>query len=99
RPVMHRFLVSPSYFETLGVKIVTGRPFGDADRASSEPVVIVSQAAQRAFWRNQDPIGTRVRFGSDTPWMTVVGVAADVLNRRLSEAPQPILYQPLEQSS
>ncbi len=99
RPVAHNFQVSSGYFETMGIRIVAGRPFTASDRAGSEPVVIVSQAAARMFWRDRDAVGQRVRFAPDTPWMTVVGVAGDVLNRRLTETPQPLLYQPLEQSS
>jgi predicted permease len=99
RPVMHSFQVSPSYFETMGVRIVRGRPFAESDRTGAEPVAIVSETAARMFWRGQDPIGGRVRLTPGAPWMTVVGVAGDVLNRRLSEAPQPILYRSLEQSS
>jgi putative ABC transport system permease protein len=99
RPTMHNFQVSPGYFETMDIRIVRGRAFNDADRVGSEPVAIVSEAAARMFWKGRDPVGERLRLGPDFPWMTVVGVAGDVLNRRLTEPPQPILYQPLEQSS
>ena len=99
RPVMHSFLVSPSYFATMHVQIVRGRSFNDFDRAGSEPVAIVSEAAARTFWRGRDPIGERIRLAPELPWMTVIGIAGDVLNRRLSEAPQPILYRPLDQAS
>jgi putative ABC transport system permease protein len=99
RPVMHSFQVSPGYFETMRVRVLKGRPFSDFDRAGTEPVAIVSEAAARTFWRGRDPIGDRLRLGPDLPWMTIVGVAGDVLNRRLNEPPQPILYQALDQSS
>jgi predicted permease len=99
RPVIQNFQVSPGYFATMGVRILAGRPFTDADRAGSEPVAIVSETAARMFWKDQDPVGKRLRFSPETPWMTVIGVAGDVLNRRLSEPPQPILYRSLEQSS
>jgi putative ABC transport system permease protein len=99
RPVVHLFQVSPSYFETMGIRVMKGRGFTDSDRAGSEEVVLVSQTAARMFWKDSDPVGRRVRFSPDLPWMTIVGVAGDVLNRRLTESPQPILYRPLEQSS
>ena len=99
RPVMYSFQISPGYFETMGVRILRGRPFTDADRAGSEPVAIVSDTAARSFWKGRDPIGDRLRLGPDQPWMTVIGVAGDVLSRRMTDAPQPILYQSLEQSS
>jgi putative ABC transport system permease protein len=99
RPVVHDFQVSPSYFDTMQIRILRGRGFTDADHAGSEVVCLVSEAAARQFWNDSDPVGQRLRLGSNDPWMTVIGVAADVLNRRLSESPQPILYRSLEQSS
>jgi putative ABC transport system permease protein len=99
RPVMHDFQVSPGYFDTLGIKLLRGRPFSDSDRAGSELVVIVSDAAARTLWRDQDPIGQRVRLSPELPWMTVVGVVNDVIHRRLTDQPQPIMYRSLEQSS
>ena len=98
RPVIQVFQISSGYFTTLGLPILRGRGFTDRDRASTEPVVIISDAAARSFWKDGNPIGTRVRFSPDAPWMTVVGVVADVRNRRLSEPGQPILYRPLEQA-
>ena len=98
RPVVHDFQVSLSYFDTMGIRILRGRGFTDADRPASEAVCVVSEAAARQFWGGSDPVGQRLRFGQGDPWMTVVGVAGDVLNRRLSESPQPILYRSLEQS-
>ena len=99
RPVMHNFQVSPGYFETMGVRVLRGRPFTESDRAGGEPVAIVSETAARTFWKGTDPIGERLRLSPDAPWMTIIGVAGDVLNRRLTEPPQPILYRSLEQSS
>jgi putative ABC transport system permease protein len=99
RPVMHDFAVSPDYFGTMGITILKGRSFAEPDRAGAEPVAIVSDTAARIFWRGRDPIGGRLRFSPDLPWMTVIGVVSDVLNRRLSETPQPILYRPLDQAS
>ena len=98
-PTVHHFQISPSYFEAMVVRIVRGRAFSEADRQSSEPVAIVSEAAGRSLWPGRDPVGERVRYSPDSPWVTVVGIAADVLNRRLTEPAQPMLYRPLEQSS
>jgi putative ABC transport system permease protein len=99
QPVVHHFQVSPGYFETMGIRILRGRGFTEFDRAGGEEVAIVSETAARVFWKGRDPIGERVRFAPGLPWITVVGVAGDVLNRRLNEAPQPVLYRSLEQSS
>ena len=97
RPVVHDFQVSSGYFDTMATRIVRGRPFADADGAGSEPVAIVSETAARMLWKGRDPIGETLRFSPELPWMTVIGVAGDVRNRRLIDPPQPILYRPLEQ--
>src|SRR5436190_6011599 len=97
RPVVHDFQVSAGYFDTIGTRIVRGRAFSESDRAGA-PVAIVSETAARMFWKGRDPLGERLRFSPELPWMTVVGVAGDVMNRRLTEPPQPILYRPFEQS-
>ena len=76
--------VVPSYFRTLGIPIVRGRGFTDADSRSGAPVAIVSDAVARRYWPGQDPIGKRLRFTSEFPWVTVVGVAADVRYRELT---------------
>ena len=99
RPVVHSFKVSPGYFDTMRIPVISGRSFTESDHAAAAPVAIVSEAAARTLWKDRPPLGARLRFRSDAPWMTVVGIAADVLNRRLTEPPQPILYQSLEQSS
>ena len=99
RPVVHDFQISPGYFETMGITILRGRAFTGFDRSGAEPVAIVSETAARKFWKDRDPIGQRLRLGGDTPSMTVIGVAADVRHRRLTEPPQPILYRSIDQSS
>jgi putative ABC transport system permease protein len=99
RPVIQQFQVSPSYFSTLSIPIVRGRAFSDLDRANAEPVVIISESAARSIWSDDNPIGKRVRYNAQTPWMTVVGVAGDIRNRRLEDTPSPILYRSLDQSS
>jgi putative ABC transport system permease protein len=99
RPVAHHFQVSPDYFETMRIAIVKGRAFDETDRAGGVPVGIVGETAARIFWPDRDPLGERLRLAPGAPWITVVGVAADVLHRRLTEGPQPLLYRPLDQSS
>jgi putative ABC transport system permease protein len=99
RPVIQQFRVSPSYFAALGIPVVRGRAFSDLDRAGAEPVIMISESAARSIWGDADPIGKRVRFTPQAPWMTVIGVSGDVRNRRLDETPSPILYRSLDQSS
>jgi putative ABC transport system permease protein len=76
--------VMPSYFQTLGIPIVRGRGFSRADSADGAPVAVVSEAVARRYWPGQDALGKRLRVASEFPWVTVVGVAADLRYRELT---------------
>lgn len=99
QPTIHSFVVTPDYFATLGVAVVRGRGFTSADRDGGAPVAVVSEAAVRQYWEGENPVGDRIRVSPQAPWMTIVGVAADVRTRRLTEPPQPVLYRPFAQAS
>jgi ABC-type antimicrobial peptide transport system permease subunit len=89
---------SPSYFQTLGTRIVRGREFTDADRAGSPPVVIVNDAMAKALWRDKDAMGQVMRIGNDTnPFLTVVGIAENMRGSQLSGTPEFWYYLPMEQ--
>jgi predicted permease len=76
--------VTPEYFRTLGVPIIRGRGFTQADTRDAAPVAIVSEAMAQRYWPRQNPLGKRLRFSSGFPWTTVVGVVADVRYRELT---------------
>lgn len=86
--------VSPGYFAALGVPIVRGRAFTDADRAAGEEPVILSQALARRLFPNEDALGKNLRLGGSGPWRQVVGIAADVRNNGLVESSDPEYYVP-----
>jgi putative ABC transport system permease protein len=94
RPYANIGSVSGGYFAAMGIPILAGRTFTEADRENAPPVAIVSVALGRKYWPGENPLGKRVRFGDDEPWMTVVGVAGDVRQLGLDQAPPPILYLP-----
>ena len=72
----------------LGIPLLRGRLFTEADRPAAQLVLIVNHKLAQHYWPGQDPIGKRLRLGTpemQTPWMTVVGEVADVeLARRTS---------------
>lgn len=89
--------VSRGYFETMGIPLLAGRTFAGVDRADGAPVVVVNEAAARAFWAG-DAVGGRMRSQSaDSEWLTVVGVVGDVKVSELTEPPTPMMYAPIEQ--
>lgn len=92
-----RYAVTPGYFETLGIRLLAGRLFTDADRAGA-PVAIVNSTLARLYWPNQSPIGSCIRVGADTmPCSTVVGVVSDTRRQDLVEDPVPQVYLSLDQ--
>jgi len=93
--------VTPAYFRSMGIRMESGRPFTEDDRASGPLVGIVSRTAARMFWPGlANPIGRRFKrdsAGAGSLWMTVVGVVDDVRLRGLDEKPFPQIYLPYEQ--
>src|SRR6266545_686818 len=79
-PEIFREPVSTGYFETLGIRLISGRTFTSADTADRPAVVIINETTARRFWPNESPIGKRI--GSPNPnsrnWQEVVGVVNDV---------------------
>ena len=88
---------TPQLFAALQMPIRKGRGFTDADRADTQPVVIVNEAFARRHWPNADPIGKRMRTGTD-PWMTVVGVCGDHIHGWFDWRNTPTLYRPFPQA-
>jgi predicted permease len=87
-------VVSPRYFDALGVAMQRGRGFEETDRARG--VIVLSRTAAERFWPARDPIGSRVKLGP-SDWLTVVGVVGDVRYGALAdsdEAVRPMMYIP-----
>ncbi len=98
-------VISPGFFAALGVPIIAGRDFNDADRRGSEPVVIVSQSVAQRMFPNQDAVNHHVMWTdpvikfidlSAAP-RRIVGVAADVDDENVVPGAALTVYQPLTQ--
>jgi putative ABC transport system permease protein len=70
--------VSPGYFQTLGIPLLGGRTFTDADTADAPAVVIVNQTMARRFWPGEDPIGKHVIYARESIVAQVVGIAGEI---------------------
>lgn len=89
--------VTPNYFPALGIQIVRGRGFTEADRAPTENPIILSEALAEKMFPQENPIGKSLRFSAfdrQGPWRTIVGVAADVKNNGLIAPADPEFYIP-----
>jgi len=92
-------VVTPGYFEAMGVPLLRGRDFADADRADAPGVVVVNRRMAESLWPGVDPLGRRLRFGDDpsVPWLTVIGVVGDVRQVALSADLRFETYRPVAQ--
>jgi putative ABC transport system permease protein len=82
----------PGYLATVGIPILKGRDFTDADREGSGLVAIVNETTARMFWPGEDPVGKRFKHRLNPNFYTVVGVARDAKYGGLGSATQPHLY-------
>jgi putative ABC transport system permease protein len=90
------------YFQTLGIRLKSGRVFSDVEALEPRGVVIVNERLARAFWPGQDAVGKRLRWGlnvaeNQNPWLTIIGVIADVADGPLGAAPSVHAYEPFSQ--
>ena len=85
-------IATPRYFETLGIPILSGRAFARTDIADAQRVAIVSESAAARYWPGEEPIGKRVRLSPRFEWATVVGVAADLRYRELTNNWMTVYY-------
>jgi len=79
-------MVTPQYFDVMGLSPIQGRLLADSDTMLTDHVAVLNESAARALWPNDDPIGRRIIGGRR---YTVVGVIRDVKMRRLDTVPSP----------
>jgi len=90
------------YFNTLGIRVTSGRAFTDIESAERRNVVIINERLARLFWPGQDAVGKRLGWGhgprnEEEPWLTVVGVIADVADGPLDGEQFFHAYEPFSQ--
>jgi putative ABC transport system permease protein len=98
--------VSANYFSTLEIPLLHGRGFDGRDRGDTQKVAIVNEALVKKYFGGGDPIGRAVKLSraddASTPWLTVVGVVADVKSttvfQEMAYVVEPTVFRPLTQS-
>lgn len=94
----HYQMITPDYLRTMGIALVNGRAFTDADRPGAPDVVLVSESVARAFWPGQDAVGRRIGYPWPSPWLTIVGVVKDVKTDSLNSGRTMAVYRPFAQA-
>jgi putative ABC transport system permease protein len=91
-------LISPNYFNILGVSLLKGRDFNNIEGKDSQLTCIINSALARQYFPEEDPIGRRLKTGLDgTDYMTVAGVFGDIRQVGLEQPPKPAIYMPFQQ--
>ncbi len=101
QPLAEELLISPDYFKTLGIRLLNGRVFTEADNGDAPSVIIINKTMAETYFPGQDPIGRRLQTGGyspDVPYDLIVGVVDDVKYRGLNEEPKPTMYVPFLQN-
>ena len=102
RPLGLTRSVSPGYFRTLGIPLLSGRDFTEQDKMDSRLVVILSASTSKKLFPNENPIGHQILFGTDNgnglP-AEVIGVVGDVRSQELSKSNDVEFYRPWPQRS
>ena len=98
QPGAFRVIVTPGYAQTLGLKVVEGRFYEEADVASTRPIFVVDESFARKFFPKGSAIGGRFAFGGrpDKPedWPVIIGVVKDVPHNGVEEkSGNPFVYQ------
>lgn len=101
RPWVSFVAASPGYLATIHLPLLRGREFNEADGSANHEASILTRDAAARLWPGQDPLGKRFRLFDDknkpTPWITVVGISADMVQQIEENHPKPLLFVPYRQ--
>jgi putative ABC transport system permease protein len=92
---------TPDYFRLMEIPLRRGRFFDARDAAGAPPAVLINETMARMFWKDEDPVGRRIKYGtvaSQGPWMTIIGVVADTRRTGYDAVVRPETYLPHAQS-
>jgi len=80
-------VVTPGYFRAIGIPLLRGRDFTEADDSAALPVMIISQSMATKYWPGKDPLGTQVTAPGRSAYgkFTVIGIVGDVQDGSLDE--------------
>jgi predicted permease len=102
RPRAFYRVISPDYFQAMGIPFRRGNQFTDRDSAEVPGVAVINDAAVRKYWPGEDPLGKRIKRGrpeSKNPWLTIVGIVGSASQLSLREDSQPEIYVPYLQNT
>ena len=102
RPWISFVAQSPGYFDTIHLPLLQGRDFNQTDGTTNHEAAVLTRTAAARFWPGQNPIGRRFRLFDDQnkpgPWITVIGISANMVQNLHENDPKPLLFIPYRQA-
>ncbi|PYR61547.1 MAG: ABC transporter permease [Acidobacteria bacterium] len=100
RDSINRLVVSPNFFEVMGIPLIAGRAFTDRDTENAPKVVVINETAVRKYFPNENPIGRRFGYSVETSGQTeIVGVLRDAKYNSVRDSAPPTMYVPYLQAN
>jgi len=104
QPIAGFYVVTPGFFESMRIPLVTGRTFDERDRRDSPKVIVITKAFADRYFADENPIGKRMtvvlsegpKHGDYKEW-EIVGVVGDTRRSNLQSSPAPAFYLPVPQ--
>lgn len=91
-------IVTPGYFETLGIRVLKGRTFQKGDDGEAPAVGMINRTLAELLWPEGTAVGKKIHhFGPEGPSFEVIGIVEDIHQHRLDEKPKPEIYRPYTQ--
>ena len=93
-------VLTPDYLRTMGIPVLTGRGFTEADRAGSEPVAMINETLAEEYFKGRNPVGEELNLGTaEKPvWWRIVGVTGDVKSFGQDQPTHAEIYRPFDQN-
>ena len=96
---INRLVISPNFFDVMGIPIILGRRFSEHDDMNAPKVAVLNEAAVKKYFPNQNPIGMKFGFSpEDSAQIEVVGVLRDAKYSSVRESAPPTMYVPFLQN-
>lgn len=95
---MQENIVTPGYFATVGMRLLSGRFFNEHDLGKKPALAVINATAAKLYFGDANPIGRRFGYGKDIEHFEIAGIVADGRVNNVHEAPMPMAYYSLEQA-
>jgi putative ABC transport system permease protein len=94
RPTIEKAIVTPGYFETMGIRLLRGRVFDAGDGENAPKAVVINEELAARYWPGEDPVGKRIdlSWGKEGEWQQIVGIVANVRYYSLETPVTPAAY-------